>query len=94
MLFPQIAIDFYVCDSSFNSFLFVVFEYFVHIQSDSDGASLNLNSTENEVHESSSEMANDENKPSNSNDESWTDVNLNDDGNDRIIKGNMHQMCK
>lgn len=66
----------------------------MHVQSDSDGASLNLNSTENEVHESSSEMANDDNKPSNSNDESWTDVNLNDDGNDRISKGNMHQMCK
>lgn len=57
---------------------------------------MNLNSTENEVHESSSEIANDENKPSNSNDESWTDVNLNEDGNDRIrdIEGNIHHMSK
>ncbi|XP_055712579.1 neurobeachin isoform X2 [Phlebotomus papatasi] len=48
---------------------------------DSDAASLNMNSTENdgvEV-ESSSETMADDNKPNNSNDESWTDVNLNED---------------
>lgn len=48
------------------------------------------------MQESSSEIANDENKPSNSNDESWTDVNLNEDGNDRIrdIEGNIHHLRK
>lgn len=49
---------------------------------DSDGGSLNLNSTENDPQEveTSSEIMPDDNKPTNSNDESWTDVNLNDDG--------------
>lgn len=63
---------------------------------DSDGASLNMNSTENDVHETSSEIMNDDNKPTNSNDESWTDVNLNEDGNDRIrdIEGNIHHIGK
>ncbi|XP_055840738.1 neurobeachin isoform X11 [Episyrphus balteatus] len=53
---------------------------------DSDAASLNMNSTENEVQEveSSSEIMVDDNKPSNSNDESWTDVNLNEDGNEKM----------
>ncbi|XP_058126890.1 neurobeachin [Anopheles coustani] len=48
---------------------------------DSDGASLNLNSTENDPQEveTSSEIMADEHKPTNSNDESWTDVNLNDE---------------
>lgn len=49
---------------------------------DSDVASLNMNSTENEVHEvesSSGDILGDDNKPMNSNDESWTDVNLNED---------------
>ncbi|EDW72156.2 uncharacterized protein Dwil_GK10290 [Drosophila willistoni] len=48
---------------------------------DSDVGSLNMNSTENEVPEveSSSEILIDDHKPSNSNDESWTDVNLNED---------------
>lgn len=61
---------------------------------DSDGGSLNMNSTENDVHETSSEIMNDDNKPTNSNDESWTDVNLNEDGSDRIrdIEGNVHHM--
>ncbi|XP_055302314.1 neurobeachin isoform X15 [Sitodiplosis mosellana] len=61
---------------------------------DSDGASLNMNSTENDVHETSSEIMNDDNKPTNSNDESWTDVNLNEDGSDRIrdIEGNIHHL--
>lgn len=63
---------------------------------DSDGASLNMNSTENDVHETSSEIMNDDNKPTNSNDESWTDVNLNEDGSDRIrdIEGNVHHLRK
>lgn len=63
---------------------------------DSDGGSLNLNSTENDVHETSSEILNDDNKPTNSNDESWTDVNLNEDGSDRIrdIEGNVHHLRK
>ncbi|XP_058444146.1 neurobeachin isoform X13 [Malaya genurostris] len=49
---------------------------------DSDAASLNLNSTENDAPEveTSSEIMADDHKPINSNDESWTDVNLNDDG--------------
>ncbi|XP_065076453.1 neurobeachin isoform X3 [Ochlerotatus camptorhynchus] len=49
---------------------------------DSDAASLNLNSTENDAPEveTSSEIMADDNKPTNSNDESWTDVNLNDEG--------------
>ncbi|XP_064555038.1 neurobeachin isoform X10 [Drosophila montana] len=48
---------------------------------DSDVVSLNMNSTENEVPEveSSSDILADDHKPSNSNDESWTDVNLNED---------------
>ncbi|XP_044316988.1 neurobeachin isoform X13 [Drosophila rhopaloa] len=48
---------------------------------DSDVGSLNMNSTENEVPEveSSSEILIDDHKPSHSNDESWTDVNLNED---------------
>ncbi|XP_034139082.1 neurobeachin isoform X22 [Drosophila guanche] len=49
---------------------------------DSDVGSLNMNSTENEVPEveSSSEiLIDDHHKPSHSNDESWTDVNLNED---------------
>lgn len=55
-----------------------------------------MNSTENDVHETSSEILNDDNKPTNSNDESWTDVNLNEDGSDRIrdIEGNVHHMRK
>lgn len=61
---------------------------------DSDGASLNMNSTENDVHETSSEIMNDDNKPIHSNDESWTDVNLNEDGSDKIrdIEGNIHHL--
>lgn len=53
---------------------------------DSDAGSLNMNSTENDQQEAetSSEIMADDNKPSNSNDESWTDVNLNDDGNDKM----------
>ncbi|CAO1392263.1 unnamed protein product [Diamesa tonsa] len=53
---------------------------------DSDAGSLNMNSTENDQQEAetSSETMADDNKPSNSNDESWTDVNLNDDGNDKM----------
>lgn len=68
---------------------------FSWIQSvDSDGGSLNMNSTENDVRETSSEIMNDDNKPTNSNDESWTDVNLNEDGSDRIrdIEGNVHHL--
>ncbi|KAM7346344.1 A kinase anchor protein rugose isoform 13-T20 [Cochliomyia hominivorax] len=51
------------------------------IKSDSECNSLNMNSTENEVPEveSSSEILADDSKPINSNDESWTDVNLNED---------------
>lgn len=68
-----------------------------HLQSvDSDAGSLNINSTENEVPdvETSSEILADDNKPTNSNDESWTDVNLNEDGNDKIrdIEGNIHHI--
>ncbi|XP_065363338.1 neurobeachin isoform X3 [Calliphora vicina] len=50
-------------------------------KSDSECNSLNMNSTENEVPEveSSSEIMVDDSKPMNSNDESWTDVNLNED---------------
>ncbi|CRK90982.1 CLUMA_CG004671, isoform B, partial [Clunio marinus] len=53
---------------------------------DSDAGSLNMNSTENDPQEgeTSSEILADDNKPSNSNDESWTDVNLNDDVNEKI----------
>lgn len=53
---------------------------------DSDVGSLNMNSTENDPQEgeTSSEILADDNKPSNSNDESWTDVNLNDDVNEKI----------
>lgn len=45
-----------------------------------------MNSTENDPQEgeTSSEILADDNKPSNSNDESWTDVNLNDDVNEKI----------
>lgn len=89
--------------TSFNAYynyecfadLFVFFSSTVASQSvDSDGASLNMNSTENDVHETSSEIMNDDNKPINSNDESWTDVNLNEDGSDRIrdIEGNVHHL--
>lgn len=44
-----------------------------------------MNSTENDAQEAetSSEIMADDNKPSNSNDESWTDVNLNED-NDKM----------
>jgi hypothetical protein len=44
--------------------------------------------------ETSSEIMADDNKPINSNDESWTDVNLNEDGNDktRDIDGNVHHI--
>jgi hypothetical protein len=44
-----------------------------------------MNSTENDPQEAetSSEIMADDNKPSNSNDESWTDVNLNED-NDKM----------
>lgn len=63
---------------------------------DSDAGSLNINSTENDVPdvETSSEILADDNKPTNSNDESWTDVNLNEDGNDKIrdIEGNIHHL--
>ncbi len=63
---------------------------------DSDAGSLNINSTENDVPdvETSSEILADDNKPTNSNDESWTDVNLNEDGNDKIrdIEGNIHHI--
>lgn len=53
---------------------------------DSDVGSLNMNSTENDPQEgeTSSEILADDNKPSNSNDESWTDVNLNDDVHEKI----------
>lgn len=48
-----------------------------------------MNSTENDPQEgeTSSEILADDNKPSNSNDESWTDVNLNDDEKSRDIDG-------
>lgn len=48
-----------------------------------------MNSTENDLHEgeTSSEILADDNKPSNSNDESWTDVNLNDDDKIRDVDG-------
>lgn len=65
---------------------------------DSDGASLNMNSTENEAPEveTSSEIMADDNKPTNSNDESWTDVNLNEDGSDKLrdMEGNIHHLGK
>jgi neurobeachin len=51
---------------------------------DSDAGSLNMNSTENDPQETSSEILADDNKPNNSNDESWTDVNLNDDVNEKM----------
>lgn len=71
----------------------------VFVQSvDSDGASLNMNSTENEAPEveTSSEIMADDNKPTNSNDESWTDVNLNEDGSDKLrdLEGNIHHLGK
>ncbi|XP_055684443.1 neurobeachin isoform X18 [Lutzomyia longipalpis] len=71
---------------------------------DSDAASLNMNSTENDGAEveSSSETMADDNKPNNSNDESWTDVNLNEDAAGsgtggvgekvRDIEGNIHHL--
>jgi hypothetical protein len=42
--------------------------------------------TENDPHEgeTSSEILADDNKPNNSNDESWTDVNLNEDVNEKM----------
>lgn len=45
-----------------------------------------MNSTENDPQEgeTSSEILADDNKPNNSNDESWTDVNLNDDVNEKM----------
>lgn len=60
---------------------------FHYLQSvDSDAGSLNMNSTENDPQEgeTSSEILADDNKPNNSNDESWTDVNLNDDVNEKM----------
>lgn len=55
-----------------------------------------MNSTENEAHEveTSSEIMADDNKPTNSNDESWTDVNLNEDGSDKLrdMEGNIHHL--
>lgn len=70
---------------------------FIFTQSvDSDGASLNMNSTENEAPEveTSSEIMADDNKPTHSNDESWTDVNLNEDGSDKLrdMEGNIHHL--
>ncbi|XP_054730540.1 neurobeachin isoform X2 [Anastrepha obliqua] len=58
---------------------------------DSDVGSLNMNSTENEVPEveSSSEILADDNKPTNSNDESWTDVNLNEDAGVQATAGGL-----
>lgn len=57
-----------------------------------------MNSTENDAPEveTSSEIMADDNKPTNSNDESWTDVNLNEDGIDKMrdIEGNIHHMGK
>ena len=45
-----------------------------------------MNSTENDPQEgeTSSEILPDDNKPNNSNDESWTDVNLNEDVNEKM----------
>lgn len=53
-----------------------------------------MNSTENDVPETSSENLADKNNPSNSNDESWTDVNLNEEGSDKMrdTEGNIHHM--
>lgn len=55
-----------------------------------------MNSTENDVPEveTSSEILADDNKPNHSNDESWTDVNLNEDGSDKMrdIEGNIHHL--
>ncbi|XP_036317579.1 neurobeachin-like, partial [Rhagoletis pomonella] len=58
---------------------------------DSDVGSLNMISTENEVPEveSSSEILADDNKPTNSNDESWTDVNLNEDASVQATAGGL-----
>lgn len=90
----------YSTETCFNheykfSFILVINQQSV----DSDAGSLNMNSTENEVVEveTSSEIMVDDNKPNNSNDESWTDVNLNDDGNDnknRDAEGNLNHMSK
>lgn len=55
--------------------------------------------TENDPHEgeTSSEILADDNKPNNSNDESWTDVNLNEDVNEKMrdIDGefSQHAVC-
>lgn len=51
-----------------------------------------MNSTENDPQEgeTSSEILVDDNKPNNSNDESWTDVNLNEDVNVRDIDGELN----
>jgi hypothetical protein len=59
--------------------------FFLQQSVDSDVASLNMNLTETEAPEieTSSEIMVDEKQP-NSNDDSWTDVNLNDDNNDKI----------
>lgn len=55
-----------------------------------------MNSTENDVPETSSENLADKNNPSNSNDESWTDVNLNEEGSDKMrdADGNIHHIGK
>lgn len=57
-----------------------------------DVASVNLNSTEttNNDMETSSEIMLDDNKQAASNDESWTDVNLNEDTDMGEHRGNMH----
>lgn len=61
-----------------------------------------MNSTENDPQEgeTSSEFLAEDNKPNHSNDESWTDVNLNEDVNDKMreIEGKkditMHNIMK
>lgn len=77
----------------------MIIDFFNIVQSvDSDAGSLNINSTENDVPdvETSSEILADDNKPTNSNDESWTDVNLNEDGHEKVrdIEGNIHHLGK
>lgn len=90
----------YIPETCFNHEFKLSFILVINQQSvDSDAGSLNMNSTENEVVEveTSSEIMVDDNKPNNSNDESWTDVNLNDDGNDnknRDADGNLNHMSK
>jgi hypothetical protein len=68
----------------FRKSLKIPFHYLQSV--DSDAGSLNMNSTENDPQEgeTSSEILADDNKPNNSNDESWTDVNLNDDVNEKM----------